>query len=108
MKATIEKYNWDNVAKQIAEISERGAQNGTVVGQATVTDADEGDVHTYSLSDDADGRFSIDEKTGEITLTNGASLNANSADGHEVTVKVTDSSGESYEESFKSRRYFYK
>src|SRR5690606_24256236 len=77
------------------------ATQGTVVGQLTVKDADKGDSHTYSLVNDAGGRFTIDEKTGEIRVADGGKLNYESATSHKVTVRVTDSGGLSYDEAFK-------
>ena len=41
---------------------------GTSVGVITTSDPDAGDTHTYTLLDDANGRFTIDPNTGEITV----------------------------------------
>ncbi|MGF9562975.1 VCBS domain-containing protein [Neorhizobium sp. JUb45] len=70
-----------------------GAANGTVVGiSARGTDVD-GDVLTYSLTDTAGGRFAINAATGVVTVANGASLNYESAQSHQITVKAADTSG---------------
>ncbi|WP_330927424.1 type I secretion C-terminal target domain-containing protein, partial [Candidatus Sororendozoicomonas aggregata] len=76
----------DNDLYQIIE----DAQQGTEVGRAQVTDAD-GDVLTYSLVDDAGGRFAIDPQTGVITVA--GALDYAVASSHSVTVRVTDSLG---------------
>ena len=75
------------------------AAAGTVVAVASAVDADVGDSHTYELVDDAGGRFEIDADTGEITVAEGADLNYEAAGSHSVTVRVTDSQGETHEES---------
>jgi hypothetical protein len=47
--------------------------NGTVVGSVTGTDAD-GSTLSYSLTDDAGGRFAINSTTGQITVADGSLL----------------------------------
>jgi len=75
------------------------AAPGTVVATASVVDADAEDTHTYELTSDADGRFEIDADTGVVTVADGAELDHETADSHEITVKVTDADGETYEEA---------
>jgi VCBS repeat-containing protein len=74
--------------------------NGTVVGTVSGTDPDAGDTKTYSLTDTAGGRFAINASTGEITVADGSLLNYEAATSHPVTVRVTDSGGQSYIETF--------
>jgi hypothetical protein len=70
------------------------AANGTVVGiTALGTDADVGATVTYSLSNDAGGRFAINASTGVITVANGTLLDAETATSHNVTVVATSSDG---------------
>ena len=76
------------------------AANGTSVGTVSGTDPDSGDTQSYSLTDTAGGRFAIDSSTGEITVANGALLNYEAAASHSVTVRVTDSGGLTYDETF--------
>ncbi|MBK9947788.1 MAG: DUF4347 domain-containing protein [Nitrospira sp.] len=76
------------------------AANGTVVGTATGTDPDTGDTKTYSFTDNAGGRFAINSATGQITVANGSLLNYEAATSHSVTVRVTDSGGLTYDETF--------
>ncbi len=64
---------------------------GTVVVTASASDPDAGDTLTYSLADDAGGRFAIDPVTGEITTT--VELDHESAGSHTVRVVATDSGG---------------
>ncbi len=63
-----------------------------MVGTVAASDPD-ADSLTYSLTDDAGGRFAIDAATGQITVANGALLDYEDATQHSVTVKVTDPGG---------------
>ena len=65
------------------------ASDGTVVGTVSANDP-EGASLTYSLSDDADGRFQIDANTGEISVADGSQLDFEDAASHQVTVEVSD------------------
>ncbi|MBA5869951.1 MAG: tandem-95 repeat protein, partial [Nitrospira sp. CR2.1] len=76
------------------------AGNGTVVGTVSGTDPDTGDTKTYSLTDTAGGRFAINSSTGQITVADGSLLNYEIATSHNVTVRVTDSGGLTYDETF--------
>ncbi|MCA9187341.1 MAG: VCBS repeat-containing protein, partial [Planctomycetales bacterium] len=53
---------------------------------------------TFSLTDDAGGRFAIDGSTGEITVADGSQLDYETATSHNVTVQVTDATGNTYSE----------
>ncbi|MFO1389176.1 retention module-containing protein, partial [Cellvibrio sp.] len=71
-----------------------GAANGSLVGVTALgTDADAGTTVTYSLTDNAGGRFAINATTGVITVANGALLDYESATSHTVTVKAVSSDG---------------
>ena len=77
------------------------AVNGTVVGTVRQrTDPDSGDTKAYSLTDNAGGRFAINSVTGQITVANSSLLNYEAATSHNVTVRVTDSGGLTYDETF--------
>ena len=76
------------------------ATNGTVIGTVTGTDFDTGDSLTYSFTDSAGGRFAINSSTGQITVANSSLLDYESAASHTVTVRVTDSGGLTYDETF--------
>ncbi len=89
----------DDLSLSNASITENAA-NGTVVGTASGSDVDAGDVLSYSLADNAGGRFAIDAATGEITVADGAVLNHEVAASHDVTVTVTDAAGATYDEIF--------
>lgn len=66
--------------------------DGTVVGTVVADDSDSGDTITYSLSDDAGGRFAIDPSTGVITVADGSLLDFESDAGHSITVVASDGS----------------
>jgi hypothetical protein len=77
-------------ANQVAE----NAANGTTVGiTVSSTDPDSGHTVTYSLTDDAGGRFTIDPNTGVVTVANGTLLNFEDATFHQITVRATSSVG---------------
>ncbi|MFN9914691.1 MAG: cadherin repeat domain-containing protein, partial [Pirellulaceae bacterium] len=63
------------------------AANGTSVGTVTRSDVDSGDGASYSLVDDAGGRFAINSSTGVVTVANGTLLNRETAASHNITVR---------------------
>jgi VCBS repeat-containing protein len=72
-----------------------GAVNGATVGiTAASTDVHGGTV-TYSLSDNAGGRFTIDASTGVVTVANAALLNYEDATSHSITVQASDGTASS-------------
>jgi len=76
-----------------------GSANGTVVGTITATD-DVPSGLAYSLTDSAGGRFAIDANTGQVTVANGSLLDYETQTSHDVTVRVTDGGGLTYDEVF--------
>jgi VCBS repeat-containing protein len=79
----------DAGAESVAE----GATTGTSVGlTATATDPDAGASLTYSLTDNAGGRFAIDTTTGIVTVADGTLLDFEAAASHAITVQVSDGS----------------
>jgi hypothetical protein len=77
----------NSAANKVAE----GAATGTVVG-ITATSDDPGGGATYSLTDDAGGRFAINPTTGVVTVANGALIDYETATSHTITVAATDGS----------------
>ncbi|MBZ2169515.1 DUF4347 domain-containing protein, partial [Marinobacter sp. F4216] len=74
--------------------------NGTVVGTLSTIDPDIGDSFTYTLLDNAGGRFDIDPVSGEITVLDASLIDYQTATSHAITVQVTDSGGLTYSEIF--------
>jgi len=77
------------------------AQSGLVVGQFTAVDADAGDQVSYALDLDdpsltspaPSGAFAIDAATGELIVANGAALDREMQEVHEMLVYAEDTSG---------------
>ncbi|MGI9510929.1 MAG: Ig-like domain-containing protein, partial [Geminicoccaceae bacterium] len=76
------------------------ASSGTLVATAVGADRDSGDVLSYQLIDDAGGRFVIDSDTGEVRVATGGSLDYESATTHDITIRMIDSGGAVYDETF--------
>ena len=74
------------------------AASGTLVGLLSAVDPDAGDSHTYTLVNNAGGRFGISGN--QLVVANGSLLNFEAGTSHNITVRVTDSGGETYDESF--------
>ena len=78
-----------------------GAANGTAVGlTATANDVDVSDSVTYSLDDDAGGRFAIDSASGAVKVANGLLLDREAAPSHTIVVRALSSDGSSSTASF--------
>ena len=88
IKAIYQNSNIDNLLNDALHIEENSA-NATVVGTVTATDI-ENDSLTYSLTDDADGRFTIDSDSGEISVADSSLLDHDSNASHTITVQVND------------------
>jgi hypothetical protein len=83
------------------EVSENAAAGDAVGIRAQASDADgSNNTITYSLSDDAGGRFSIDASTGVVTVGNAALLDYETSTSHLVTVLATSSDGSSQTSNF--------
>ncbi|MGI9489417.1 MAG: DVUA0089 family protein [Geminicoccaceae bacterium] len=72
-----------------------GIDADTVIASVQTVDADSGDTASYSLVDDDGGRYSIDS-SGDVRLE--VSHDGSSVANDEITIRTTDSGGESYEE----------
>lgn len=71
---------------------EEGAANGTYAGITASASDLNGDSVTYSLSDDAGGRFAIDANTGIVTVANGTLLDFEAQSQWNVTIRASDGS----------------
>lgn len=81
-------------ANSVAE----NAPNGTLVGGLTAIDPDTGETFTFTLTDDATGRFKIEGT--DIVVADGSLLDHESDTSHQVTVQVEDSAGNSFFDVF--------
>ncbi|RCW63875.1 DUF4347 domain-containing protein, partial [Pseudorhodoferax soli] len=87
----------DATANSVAE----NAANGTAVGiTAFASDPDSTATVTYSLSNNAGGRFAINATTGVVTVADGTLLNYEAAASHGITVLATSSDGSTSSTNF--------
>lgn len=75
-----------------------GTAVGTVVGTLSTVDPTAGDTFTYSLLNNAGGRFSLNGA--QLVVASAALLDFETATTHAVTVQVKDSAGNTYQEIF--------
>jgi len=85
----------DNRKNIVSETDQAGTRVG-IKGYAEDPDAD--DKVSYSLFDDADGRFKINSKTGVVTLAK--ELDYNLAQSHQITIKAESTDGTVSAETF--------
>ncbi|HSW25445.1 MAG TPA: cadherin domain-containing protein, partial [Burkholderiaceae bacterium] len=72
-----------------------GAANGAAVGITASAPDIHGGAISYSLANNAGGRFAIDSATGVVTVLDATLLNYESATSHSITVHAQDASGTS-------------
>jgi hypothetical protein len=72
-----------------AAVAAENSPSGTVVGTLSATDPDVGDTFTYTLVDNAEGRFALVD--GQIQVA--APLNYETATGHTIRIRATDQDG---------------
>jgi predicted outer membrane repeat protein len=80
-----------------SSVAENSA-NGTVVGALSDIDPDAGDAATFTLTDNAGGRFAISGSN--LVVANGALLDYESSTSHSVTVRATDLGGLTFDKIF--------
>lgn len=78
------------------EISEQTIINGVEVGITAIAE----NAVKYTLLDDANGRFAIDEITGVVILNDYLLLNANIYPKHTITVQASSKDGQTINETF--------
>jgi plastocyanin len=72
--------------------------NGTVCGSFSTVDPDQADGHTYTLVDDAGGRFTV--VGAELHVANGALLDFEQNPSHAIRVRTTDATSLFFEKDF--------
>ncbi|MFM7469199.1 MAG: cadherin domain-containing protein, partial [Vampirovibrionales bacterium] len=91
-------FDIDNISVQeipnVISVQENSA-NGTIITVASANDPDAGQTATltYTLTDNAGGRFAINSTTGVVTVADSGLLDFESATTHTITVRVTDAGG---------------
>jgi VCBS repeat-containing protein len=89
---------FDNIRVTVSPlVVPENSSNGTVLGTAIGFDQDVGSTLTYSLTNSAGGRFAVDSSTGELSVANGTLLDFENAISHDITVRVTDQGGLTYD-----------
>ena len=91
---------WTSSTPSLVSGVPENSPNGRLVGTVAATDPDAGETFTYTLIDDAGGRFTIDASTGQITVADGSLLDYETQTSHNITIRVTDSGGITYDEVF--------
>jgi len=74
-------------------VNENAAIGTTVGVTALASDPDTVDTVSYTLDDDAGGRFAINPATGAVTVANGSLLDYETATSHAIVVRATSSDG---------------
>lgn len=77
-----------------------GAVNGSLVGITAQAPDPNGNPVTYSLFDNAGGRFTIDPVTGVVTVANGSLLDFETQASWNITVRASDSLGAFTDQTF--------
>ena len=72
--------------------------SGTVVGNLSTTDPNSGQTFSYTLLDNAGGRFKV--VNDKLQVDNGSLLDYESSTSHNVKIRTTDSGGLSYDKTF--------
>ncbi|MET0530565.1 MAG: cadherin domain-containing protein, partial [Microvirga sp.] len=75
------------------------ADGETVIGDLAALDQDAGDIFTYTLMDDAGGRFKLDATRTKIVVADGTKLDFEGATSHTIRVLVTDKGGLTFEKA---------
>ena len=96
----------DDITLSGSVVDENSA-SGTLIGTVSGTDPDVGDSLTFSLFDNAGGRFAVDAVTGQVTVADGSLLNFETSPSHHLGVRVTDAAGLTYDESYNDHRQRY-
>jgi peptidoglycan hydrolase-like protein with peptidoglycan-binding domain len=96
----VDRNEAPNGVRLISSKVPENAAGGTFAGQVAALDPDAGDIATYRLIEDADGRFVIDFGTGVVTVAKGATLDFEATERHRLVVRVTDSGSLTYDEAF--------
>ncbi len=91
----------ENFGRLTQDTGEWRDTTSTVSTNSYVVEWDAAEVianHTFTLTDDANGRFAIDSITGDLTVADGSKLNFESDITHNVTIEVSSLGGVASEE----------
>lgn len=88
----------DRALSTVESTADAPVANGTVLGNFARVDADN-DGFTFSLTDNAGGRFAI-SAAGVLTVANASLLDYETNTSHQIVVRVTDAGGLSRDKTF--------
>ena len=74
--------------------------NGSIVHLTALATDEDGDVITYHLLDDADGRFSINETSGVVTIADETKIDYETNQSHNVIIEARSTDGSSVSGNF--------
>ncbi|CCI03457.1 Calx-beta domain-containing protein [Microcystis aeruginosa] len=77
---------------------DENSSNGTVIGTLTTTDPDANNTFSYSLVDNANGRFAINSN--QLIVADGSKLDYETNQKHTITIRTQDQGGLTYDKSF--------
>ncbi|MCA2719621.1 Calx-beta domain-containing protein [Microcystis sp. M169S2] len=96
---TINNVNESPTNIQISKNTiDENSPNGTVIGTLTTTDPDPNNTFTYSLVDNAGGRFAINGN--QLIVADGSKLDYETNQKHTITIRTQDQGGLTYDQSF--------
>ncbi|MBD2468818.1 Ig-like domain-containing protein [Nostoc sp. FACHB-145] len=96
--ANIYRFSPPSAVNLSATSIPENSANGTIIGQLNSIDPDTGDRHTYTLIDDAQGRFKIVGNS--LQVANSKLLNYENNSQHIIIVRSTDAGGLSATQEF--------
>ncbi|MDM9580196.1 Ig-like domain-containing protein [Nostoc sp. GT001] len=88
---TIYRFSAPTAIKLTANSIAENSPNGTLIGELSSIDPDTSDSHTYSLVDDAHGRFQIVGNS--LKVANNTLINYENQSQHTIVVRSTDAQG---------------
>ena len=96
---TINNVNESPTNIQISKNTiDENSPNGTVIGTLNTTDPDVNNTFTYSLVDNANGRFAINGN--QLIVADGTKLDYETNQKHTITIRTQDQGGLTYDKSF--------
>jgi hypothetical protein len=96
---TVNDINEAPTAIQLSKTTiDENSPNGTVVGTLNTIDPDVNNTFIYSLIDNADGRFAINDN--QLIVADGSKLDYETNPNYQITIQTKDTGGLTYIQSF--------
>ncbi|MGI9415267.1 MAG: cadherin domain-containing protein, partial [Hyphomicrobiales bacterium] len=89
-----------DILPNVLSVDENAAA-GTIISALSATDEDLGETFTYQILNDPSGNFQVTtgKGAGNLAVAPGATLDFELADSHDILLQVTDSAGNTYQET---------